>query len=101
MSENEPDNNLLIEKVQKFVKLTLVIMLIALIFGGVGGWWVYENHSGGSIYGIELLMPVIIAAIIAGVGLRIYRGKLFSSKEEFKKATELFKQKMEAKNKQG
>jgi len=98
MSEQTQDNNPLIEKLQKYMKITLMVMLIALIFGGVGGWLVYDNHGGGSIYGIELLLPVIIASIVAGVGLRIYRGKLFASKDEFKQASELFKQKMEAKN---
>lgn len=99
MSEKELNNDLLINNVKKFVKLTMLVMLGALIVGGIGGWMVYENHSSGNLYGFELLIPVIIATIVAGVGLRIYRSKLFATKEEFKKATELFKQQMEAKNK--
>ena len=98
MSEQRLDGNLLIEKIQKFMKITAVVMLMALIVGGVGGWLVYVNHSAGKVYGIELLIPVIIAAVFAGVGLRVYRGKLFSSKQEFEEASGLFKQKISKNN---
>ena len=41
----------------------------------------------------------IIAAVIAGIGLRIDRGRSFSSKDEFNQATEQFKKNAEAKAK--
>ena len=97
-SDKESSDQELINRVQGFIKITFLGMFLALIVGGVFSWQVYENHSSGTIYRIELLIPIIIAAVITGVGLRIYRGKLFASKVEFKRATELFKQKMEAKN---
>lgn len=97
MPDQALNDKQLLENLQKFLKITFAVMTIALIVGGVGGWLVYENHSSGTIYKIELLIPVIIAACIAGVGVRVYRSKLFSSKQEFKQASDLFKQKMEAK----
>ena len=93
MSEQILDNNPLIEKLQKFMKITAVVMIMVLVIGGVGGWLIYENNSTGMLNRTELLIPVIIATVFAGVGLRMYRGKLFSSKQEFKEASALFKQK--------
>jgi len=94
MSEEKLNNDLLVKNVKKFVKITLMVMFLALI---VGDWLVYEKNGADTIYRIELLMPVIVATIILSVGLRIYRSKLFASKDEFKKTSELFKQQNEAK----
>ena len=83
----------LLKRLKKFIKLTFLCSILAILSGLIGGWIMYENLSAGeAVMRIELLIPTIVATIIMVIVLKVVRGRLFSNKEEFQAAVNIFQE---------
>ena len=85
------DEQQLLINFKKYLKLTLMVFLGAVVLGLVGGFYVYDAaEPGTTISGFELLLPTLIVTVLAVIYLKTMKKKYFADKQQFETAKDLF-----------